>query len=42
MLAQRHQVEVPIVSAVYRVLYAGDDPRQIVTELMTRELKAEF
>ena len=42
MLAQRHQVEVPIVSAVYRVLYAGDDPRQIVAELMTRELKAEF
>lgn len=42
MLAERHQVEVPIVSAVYRVLYAGDDPRQIVTELMTRELKAEF
>ncbi|HEY2663257.1 MAG TPA: NAD(P)H-dependent glycerol-3-phosphate dehydrogenase, partial [Candidatus Binataceae bacterium] len=42
MLAERHQVDVPIISAVYRVLYGGEDPRQMVTELMTRELKAEF
>jgi glycerol-3-phosphate dehydrogenase (NAD(P)+) len=41
-LAFRAGVEMPIVSAVYRVLYEGGSPRAMVEELLSRELKAEF
>jgi glycerol-3-phosphate dehydrogenase (NAD(P)+) len=41
-LAQRHGVEVPISSAVYRVLYEAEPPGAMVEELLSRELKAEF
>jgi glycerol-3-phosphate dehydrogenase (NAD(P)+) len=41
-LSERHQVEVPIIACVYRVLYEDQDPRAMATALMTRELKAEF
>jgi glycerol-3-phosphate dehydrogenase (NAD(P)+) len=41
-LAQRLKVEMPIVSAVYRVLYENAPPRAMVEELLSRELKAEF
>ncbi len=42
MLAQRHQVEVPIVDAVYRALYEAEPPKAMVDELLTRALKSEF
>ena len=40
-LARRVGVEMPIVEAVYDVLYGGKDPRAAVTELMTRDPKRE-
>jgi glycerol-3-phosphate dehydrogenase (NAD(P)+) len=42
MLANRLAVEMPIVDAVYRVLYEGLGPTAIVDELLSRVLKAEF
>ena len=41
-LAERHGVEMPISSAVYRVLYEATPPGAMVEELLSRELKAEF
>jgi glycerol-3-phosphate dehydrogenase (NAD(P)+) len=41
-LAERHGVEMPISSAVYRVLYEAAPPGAMVEELLSRELKAEF
>ena len=40
-LAQKYNVEMPIVNAVYDVLYNGLDAREAVNNLMTRELKEE-
>lgn len=40
-LSKKYDVEMPIVNAVYNVLYNNLDPRQAVTMLMTREKKAE-
>lgn len=40
-LAKRNKVEMPIVNAVYDVLYNHLDPKEAVTMLMTREKKAE-
>lgn len=40
-LAQKLGVEMPIVRQVYQALYEDKDPRQAITELMTRELKSE-
>ena len=40
-LAQKHQVNVPIINAVYDVLYNGLEPRKAVEILMTREAKSE-
>jgi glycerol-3-phosphate dehydrogenase (NAD(P)+) len=41
-LALKHNVDMPIVSEVYSVLYENKDPHQAVTDLMNRTLKAEF
>ncbi len=41
-LAERLGVEMPIVSAVYRVLYEGAPAKAMVDELLSRQLKAEF
>jgi len=41
-LAGRMSVEMPIVSAVCRVLYEGAPANAMVDELLSRELKAEF
>ena len=41
-LAERHGVDMPIVSEVYRVIYEGKSPKQAVTDLMGRTLKSEF
>ncbi len=40
-LAIKLGVEMPIVHQVYNILFEGKDPLQAITELMTRELKAE-
>lgn len=40
-LAKMYNIEVPIINAVYGVLYEGLDPKQAVTMLMTRDLKEE-
>ncbi len=40
-LAQRLNVEMPITTGVYQMLYEGKTPRELVTELMERPLKAE-
>ncbi len=40
-LASREEIEMPIVAAVYRILFEGADPRRAIGELMTRELRAE-
>lgn len=41
-LAKKYNVEMPIVSEVYSVLYEEKAPKQAVTDLMNRTLKAEF
>ena len=40
-LSKKYNVEMPIVNAVYNVLYNGLDPKEAVNQLMTRELKDE-
>ncbi len=40
-LSQKIRVEMPIVEQIHQVLYHDREPRQAITELMTRELKAE-
>lgn len=40
-LAKKYDVEMPIVEAVYNVLYNGLEPKKAVTMLMTREAKSE-
>jgi glycerol-3-phosphate dehydrogenase (NAD(P)+) len=40
-LANAYHVDMPITSEVYKVLFDGKNPRQAVTDLMTREAKAE-
>ena len=40
-LADKVGVEMPIVNAVYDVLYNGLDPKTAVDNLMTRSLKEE-
>ena len=42
MLAQRHQIELPIVDAVYRTLYEAEPPKAMVDGLLRRALKSEF
>jgi glycerol-3-phosphate dehydrogenase (NAD(P)+) len=40
-LSKKYEVEMPIVNAVYDVLYNGLDVRNAVEILMTRDLKEE-
>ena len=40
-LAQKLNVEVPIIEQMYLILYRDKDPREAVTDLMLRDLKAE-
>lgn len=40
-LSDRLGVDMPITSAAYAVLYGGKDPREVITELMTRDKKSE-
>ncbi len=41
-LAAKHNVETPITSEVYEVLFNDKSPREAVTNLMVRELKSEI
>jgi glycerol-3-phosphate dehydrogenase (NAD(P)+) len=41
-LAHKLGVDMPITTEVYRVLYEGKSPRQAVSDLMGRTLRAEF
>lgn len=40
-LAQKYNIEMPIVNTVYNVLFNGLEPKKAVTMLMTREKKCE-
>ncbi|MGH7648392.1 MAG: NAD(P)H-dependent glycerol-3-phosphate dehydrogenase [Gemmatimonadaceae bacterium] len=40
-LAAREAIEMPIVAAVYRILFERHHPRDAIAELMSRELRAE-
>jgi glycerol-3-phosphate dehydrogenase (NAD(P)+) len=40
-LAIRHQIETPIIRAVYQVLYEGKSPRLTIRDLMDRPLRVE-
>lgn len=40
-LASQEEIDMPIVAAVYRILFEGSDPRAAIGDLMTRELRAE-
>ena len=40
-LAKEKGIDMPIIQAVYEVLFQNKKPRDAVTELMTRELKKE-
>jgi glycerol-3-phosphate dehydrogenase (NAD(P)+) len=40
-LAQKYEIDMPIVDEVYRLLYEGKDPTQALKDLMSRELKGE-
>ena len=40
-LAEKLGVDVPIIEQTYQILYQNKDPRQAVTDLMLRDLKAE-
>jgi glycerol-3-phosphate dehydrogenase len=41
-LAQKASVEMPIVAAVRRILYEAAPVNDMVDELLSRQLKAEF
>lgn len=41
MLQQRYEVDLPISSAIYKILFEEQNPRQAVRELMTRDLVGE-
>ena len=40
-LADRHSIEMPITTEMYRVLYEGESPPLAIQRLMSRSLKAE-
>ncbi|MBC2856625.1 MAG: NAD(P)H-dependent glycerol-3-phosphate dehydrogenase [Cetobacterium sp.] len=40
--AEELNISMPIVEAIYRVIYEGENPQKMVDNLMSRELKEEF
>ena len=41
-LAEKMNVDMPITTQMYQIIYEEKDPKEAVRELMTRELKAEL
>lgn len=41
-LAQKYKVEMPITTAIYKSIYEGSDPNELILKLMTRSKKHEF
>ena len=41
-LKEQHQIDMPIVDEIYKVLYEGKKPSVSARDLMLRELKAEL
>lgn len=41
-LSNRQEVEMPIVNAIYQILYENKNPKDVVFELMGRDLKREI
>ena len=41
-LAKKHNIEMPITTEMYRVLYENESPRAAIHRLMSRSLKAEY
>jgi glycerol-3-phosphate dehydrogenase (NAD(P)+) len=41
-LAQQHHIQMPLTSAIYDVLYNQRSPKEVVVELMTRQMKSEI
>jgi glycerol-3-phosphate dehydrogenase (NAD(P)+) len=42
LLAERHKVDMPISSEIYKILYEDKDPLQAVSDLMMRSPRAEM
>lgn len=40
-LAEQHQIDMPIISEMHRVLYENESPRTAIQRLMSRSLKSE-
>ena len=40
-LAQKLNVEAPIIEGIYKVVHEQADPVQIVSDVMSRELRSE-
>lgn len=40
-VVEKYDVETPIINATYSVLFEGQDPKEMVTKLMTRAKKSE-
>jgi glycerol-3-phosphate dehydrogenase (NAD(P)+) len=40
-LSRKYNVEMPITEQVYKLLYENKEPKDVVKDLMTRELKDE-
>ena len=40
-LAEKYEVETPITSEVYKILFEDKDPVKATTDLMTRDMKTE-
>jgi glycerol-3-phosphate dehydrogenase (NAD(P)+) len=41
-LGRQHEVELPIIESVYRILFEDMDPRKAINDLMTRPLREEM
>lgn len=41
-LASKHECDMPITAAIYKILYGGYDPKDVVTQIMTRSNKHEI
>jgi glycerol-3-phosphate dehydrogenase (NAD(P)+) len=41
-LSQKLKIEMPILEQIHQILYAGKNPKQVVADLMNRDLKDEW